>query len=1201
MRQALLETLVSSSVLIVVLAALRAILRGKISPRLQYGLWLLAALRLLVPVSIGSSPASVMNYVPQQAMEEVLHDAAIPAQLPRDTQRKPAYSDTDVVLDATTSSAARVQEMADASEETSQQRQMLSALQAGYLIWAAGAFLTVAAILGTNWHLSAKLKRSRRRLNVPDYPLSVYITYKLRSACLFGLFRPVIYLTPQACNADDTPNRYVLLHELTHYRRHDQIWCALRLLCTALYWFDPFVWLAAHLSKLDCELACDEAALRDLDDGARLAYGRTLLDQISARGSTGLIRCATTMAQGKRSLRARIRLIVKKPRMTGITLAFVVGICCVLAACTFTNGKQNTSSGSELPDMVQLNGTLYQLTQDGPKPEDAARVETAGTIKSYVNYTETPLKDEQTNFPANGREYGVLDGQMVLQDSLGQWKFLLMNLPSDEVDEAVLRYLAPETAEICNYYRCRTGTLVAAKRTNADASLDALVLFAQKVDGSVQVTQTETGRFGDEDGFGIYQAEFAGQTVVFGIADRRVRETATGNTANITFNGVSMHTSDGSTSVSAEPGAAFLVGAYDAGEVASLHLTLGSSGDAAVFSDIPKPDEGRSAKLTLAENWADTLTEQSGSASLTEAEMQAIRQAAFDKLDAASWDSNLTEDEIRSFTGADSRENGTVGNYPNFYGVFADYFVETGRAPGGSQTWSLSLPDEQILALTAEENGETLQRLYYSRKQGTLCGMRQEPLLTEDMPIGIGVQTDYADENFVIFHGYFGLFVYDLQRENIDLALDLSAATGSTNLQGSFGNQVLVRNDAGTQTIMLIYYNDVQGGLSPYSYYISTTGRVRFEKTQSPDAFAAATQYQAPVSNVMSTGNTLADLTYSDGVKTWRLFENWHFGERSNAVFLPLTSELAEEQLSAQEIGSDDFYELFWELDRDSMENYLSAHPEALADGWAGININEAGFDQSGTSIRTTMGEQVLAVNYRQKALLVRVEGENYRGVLAIAKVPARVSIEMSEGIGSYGQLAGEIAQANNGILAMTCNGFLDPDGKGNGGELAGYAMSDGVSYGAHYPYYEGFPYYRMELHTDHWMSIKRVDEPVDPDCRDAIEFQPPLIIDGEILHNESWVSENPRACIGQSDRGEILMLVIEGRMPEEGITGTGVNECAAILARHNAVQAMNVDGGTSAILWYDGQYVTRCSNPAIRYTGGRALPNAFIYHKRTE
>ena len=79
MRQQILEVLISSSVLILALALLRILLRGKISPRLQFALWLLVAVRLLVPVSLGQSPASVMNYVPEQQMSEILEDASIPA------------------------------------------------------------------------------------------------------------------------------------------------------------------------------------------------------------------------------------------------------------------------------------------------------------------------------------------------------------------------------------------------------------------------------------------------------------------------------------------------------------------------------------------------------------------------------------------------------------------------------------------------------------------------------------------------------------------------------------------------------------------------------------------------------------------------------------------------------------------------------------------------------------------------------------------------------------------------------------------------------------------------------------------------------------------------------------------------------------------------------------------------------------------
>ena len=67
--------------------------------------------------------------------------------------------------------------------------------------------------------------------------------------------------------------------------------------------------------------------------------------------------------------------------------------------------------------------------------------------------------------------------------------------------------------------------IVTAKRTNEDASLDAILMLAQKVDGAIQITQMETGRVDDDAGYGVFQTHMAGQTIVFGIADRRMRET----------------------------------------------------------------------------------------------------------------------------------------------------------------------------------------------------------------------------------------------------------------------------------------------------------------------------------------------------------------------------------------------------------------------------------------------------------------------------------------------------------------------------------------------------------------------------------------------------------------------------------------------------------------------------------------------------
>ncbi len=285
------------------------------------------------------------------------------------------------------------------------------------------------------------------------------------------------------------------------------------------------------------------------------------------------------------------------------------------------------------------------------------------------------------------------------------------------------------------------------------------------------------------------------------------------------------------------------------------------------------------------------------------------------------------------------------------------------------------------------------------------------------------------------------------------------------------------------------------------------------------------------------------------------------------------------------------FYELFWELNRSSFESYLEEHPEALDKGWENIYINEAGLNDKGTSIYTTMGEQVLALDAKNQLLLIRVQGSGYLGILAVGKDPAQLRCQASPGIGKYGQPMGTLVKKAGAILGITGSGFLDPEGAGNGGLVAGYTMCEGKGHGTHFTQ-RG--YKRLELTKDNKLYIANASSKVASDVTDAVEFTPALIIDGEMMVEgyKSYNGINPRAAIGQSSRGEILMLIIEGRQIGRSI-GTDVETCAKILMRHDAYTAMNLDGGTSAVMYYEGEYVTKCSNANIQ---SRSLPNAWVY-----
>ena len=298
------------------------------------------------------------------------------------------------------------------------------------------------------------------------------------------------------------------------------------------------------------------------------------------------------------------------------------------------------------------------------------------------------------------------------------------------------------------------------------------------------------------------------------------------------------------------------------------------------------------------------------------------------------------------------------------------------------------------------------------------------------------------------------------------------------------------------------------------------------------------------------------------------------------------------EERDPEELAEEHFYELFYELDIPSFQAYLDSHPEVLSNGWQNLKINEAGLDDEGTDIKTVTGEQVLAIDYPNQILLLRVEGSGYQGVLAKAKDPSQLKNLPASTINVVGQTVGEIASANNGVLAMNGSGFMDDNGGGDGGTVTGLAVCDGQRYGYSFVA-KGEK--RLELHEDNLFYIYDTSAPLSENCTDAVEWHPAMVVDGQDVVGAGWDGLQPRACIGQSDKYEILMLVIEGRQPLRSI-GITLYDCVDILLAHGCMQAINLDGGTSAMMWYDGEPIISCSNSALVSVGGRNLPTAWVY-----
>lgn len=113
-------------------------------------------------------------------------------------------------------------------------------------VWAAGSAVTLALFIASFVRFRRELKKDRTALDRGSGP-AAYVSGAAETPCLVGLFRPTIYVTPQAAE-DETELRHVLVHEETHLRHGDNLWSLLRCLCVAVHWFNPLVWWAAARS-----------------------------------------------------------------------------------------------------------------------------------------------------------------------------------------------------------------------------------------------------------------------------------------------------------------------------------------------------------------------------------------------------------------------------------------------------------------------------------------------------------------------------------------------------------------------------------------------------------------------------------------------------------------------------------------------------------------------------------------------------------------------------------------------------------------------------------------------------------------------------------------------------------------------------------------------------------------------------------------
>ena len=369
------EWFVSSAVLAALLIGAHYLLRGKISARLQYALWLVLLVRLLLPLSVGKTALSVANLLPEAEPAAVIQaePAAVP---PAQAARTPEPSAPAAPLQTPAQPVQRPASMPAQAETGSAepakaaQKPAVSVRKIFLFVWASGAALLGLWFLFCNLRYGRQLRAGVLRAIAPkEGRPAVRLTRTALSPCLFGLFTPAIYVTMD-CAQDEQLLHHCAEHEYTHYLHRDHIWAVLRGVCLALHWFNPLVWWAAALSRTDAELFCDEDTVRRLGEDARADYGRSLI-RMTCRERVDPLSAATTMSGRGGQLKTRIISITKHPKTAIPVLILVLLLCAAAVGCTMT-GAKDAAPAQQTPERTETTPEELEATADTREEPEAA-------------------------------------------------------------------------------------------------------------------------------------------------------------------------------------------------------------------------------------------------------------------------------------------------------------------------------------------------------------------------------------------------------------------------------------------------------------------------------------------------------------------------------------------------------------------------------------------------------------------------------------------------------------------------------------------------------------------------------------------------------------------------------------------------------------------------------------------------------------
>lgn len=436
-----LEWMLESSLLVLIIYGVRKMFSGRVPYAMIYALWFLVLLRFLVPVNFLSTPVSVANIVSHHFFVKEMADGKADKrdgivqekEQQRNQEQDMTYgqgfsfgelSEHENVAGAAKSGAAGSGGWKD-TDGNRKTELSHAGLAAGIgwsrffgAIWIAGSVSLFLLMMISNARLLWKVKRNRV-LYGQRKGVGIYMVSGIKSPCLYGFIRPAIYLPScllSSGRVDEEDVKQMITHEYVHYRHGDHIWAMLRMVLVSVYWFHPFLWMAASCSKKDAELFCDESTIRLIGEEKRLCYGDMLVRLAGERAWGDFFYSMMPMSRKGREMATRIRAISRKKSYAKWILVPMCAILIAAAGLTCSTGigplAREKGNTADAEGEHAVSGSAVRVVSDQEADSRIfIKMDLPGLGKSVRAMYRTEYVGQQSGIEEPSPEYAKTPGE----------------------------------------------------------------------------------------------------------------------------------------------------------------------------------------------------------------------------------------------------------------------------------------------------------------------------------------------------------------------------------------------------------------------------------------------------------------------------------------------------------------------------------------------------------------------------------------------------------------------------------------------------------------------------------------------------------------------------------------------------------------------------------------------------------------------